>query len=342
LKRKFCLNRSPIDERDFIYKALVKIEELSSNYDRESECSPIRDQGINGFCYAFTGEAMKEQQEWKEYPELKPIFSPLFITKNCKDIDGIPGDEGSNIRSVMEILLKYGVCYENSYKYDLYLGNLKFPEISPSIYTEASKYKIKSYALCNTLDEIKHAIYNNGLVLGGILVCTNFMNPENGFVDNPEGKVLGLHAITIVGWNDNLVYTYKNGKTRKGFLKCRNSWGEEWGLKGYFYLPYDFYNGTSDTIDYFFEAYSSIDIIDNPIPEPVKKYWRVQLGAYSIKDNCIKKQNELKALGFSTYIVYVNGLWKIQCGAFLIKSNAEQLKQKLVDVGYKSAWITYY
>jgi C1A family cysteine protease len=42
-------------------------------------------------------------------------------------------------------------------------------------------------------------------------------------------QVLGGHAVTIVGYNDNL-----NG----GRFICRNSWGTGWGDQGYFYMPY--------------------------------------------------------------------------------------------------------
>lgn len=338
---KFNLQKSPIDERDFVYKNIVKIEELPEKYDMTNECSPVRDQGSYGFCYAFSGEGIKEHQEWQEWPNLKPIFSPLFLARECKAIDGVPETEGSYLRVVCKVLSKKGICYEKSYPYSMYKGNLQFPEIPQSLYDEANKYKIKSYAQCLSLQEVKFAIVNQGLVMGGILVTSNFLTPENGFVDCPEGSILGFHAIVVVGYDNNLTYTYKNGKTRKGFLKCRNSWASDWGDNGYFFLPYDFYFGKSDTVKYFIEAWSSIDIIDN-IPEPVKQYWRVQIGAFSIKENCIKLQNELKSKGFSTYIININNLWKIQCGAFLVKVNAENMKQKLIDAGYRDAWLTYY
>jgi C1A family cysteine protease len=339
LNIKFNLHKSPIDERDFIYRSLVKIIELPESFDREAECSSVRNQGDNGFCYAFSGEAMKEQQEWKEYPDLKPIFSPLFLAKNCKDIDGIPEDEGSYIRSVMDVLFKIGICCESSYPYESYEKPLKFPIISDIILEEASKYKIKSYATCNSLEEIKTAIYNNGLVLAGILVCSNFMYPENGFINNPEGSILGGHAITLIGWDDNLQHTYKNGKTRKGFLKCKNSWGEEWGDSGYFYLPYDFYNGSSDTVAYFFEAWSSIDIIHEP---EVKKYWRVQIGSFVYLENANKLRLEIKYLGLNAIIKEVNGLYKVQLGVYSIKENAYKKVEYVKSLGFTDAFVVYY
>ena len=42
-------------------------------------------------------------------------------------------------------------------------------------------------------------------------------------------KVLGGHAVAVVGYCDK----------QKHFI-IRNSWGEEWGDKGYFYMPYKF------------------------------------------------------------------------------------------------------
>lgn len=337
---KFDLKKSTIDERDFIYKSIVKLQELPESYDRTVECSPVRDQGENGFCYAFAGEAIKEQHEWKEWPDLKPIFSPLFLAKHCKDIDGIYDSEGSNLRTVMDVLLKIGVCYESSYLYELYKKFLNFPVISEDLLKEASKYKIKSYAKCNSLEEIKNAIYNNGLVLGGVLVCTNFLTPEDGFVDKPDGSILGLHAITLVGWNDILEYTYKNGKTRKGFLKCKNSWSEKYGIGGYFYLPYDFYFGTSDTVDYFFDAYSSIDIIEN-IPVPVKEYWRVQVGNFSILNNAINLKNKIILLGIPAIIKEKDGFYKVQVGCYIIKDNAYNKLNFMKSLGFNDAFVVY-
>jgi C1A family cysteine protease len=42
-------------------------------------------------------------------------------------------------------------------------------------------------------------------------------------------KVLGGHAVALVGFNDD----------RRVFI-VRNSWGASWGDQGYFYMPYEF------------------------------------------------------------------------------------------------------
>jgi C1A family cysteine protease len=43
----------------------------------------------------------------------------------------------------------------------------------------------------------------------------------------PTESVLGGHAVLCVGYDD----------ARQMFI-VRNSWGEGWGDKGYFYMPY--------------------------------------------------------------------------------------------------------
>jgi len=42
-------------------------------------------------------------------------------------------------------------------------------------------------------------------------------------------KLLGGHAVIICGYNDN-----------ENIFILRNSWGNYWGDKGYFYLPYEY------------------------------------------------------------------------------------------------------
>ena len=68
-------------------------------------------------------------------------------------------------------------------------------------------------------------------------------NVKNGFIPFPNRKrdrVAGGHAVMAVGYNDFKPLPYPDGTERSGALLIRNSWGREWGLGGYGWLPYDY------------------------------------------------------------------------------------------------------
>lgn len=67
--------------------------------------------------------------------------------------------------------------------------------------------------------------------------------------------------------------------------------------------------------------------------------YRVQVGAYSVKNNADVQLKKVKAAGFDTYMVKAGGLYKIQVGAYSKKENAEAMQKKLKTKGF-NAFIT--
>lgn len=67
--------------------------------------------------------------------------------------------------------------------------------------------------------------------------------------------------------------------------------------------------------------------------------YRVQVGAYSVKNNADVQLQKVKAAGFDTYMVKVGSLYKIQVGAYSQKENAENMLKKLKAKGF-DAFIT--
>lgn len=68
--------------------------------------------------------------------------------------------------------------------------------------------------------------------------------------------------------------------------------------------------------------------------KPEKTLYRVQTGAFSVKKNADALLAKVKAAGFETYMVKVNGLYKVQVGAFSVKANADAMAAKLKAKGF--------
>lgn len=130
--------------------------------------------------------------------------------------------------------------------------------------------------------------------------------------------------------------------------------------KRYGITPY--YNGTTDGTITFHQMFASTDCPglyllnkihsrdfeqdikaameeDVPIPDPDTPIYRVQTGAFKIRQNADTQMEAILEEGFDAYMVKVDNLYKIQCGAFRVKANAEKLVGELDQKGF-DAFIT--
>lgn len=250
MKEPLTLLKSPRDERDWHYGKIVCAGgELPERVSLRQSCGPIRRQGKSGFCHSFAGTALKNLQETQDWGERRYNFSPLGLAKAVKARDGIAYTEGSTLLDVCKALCKDGVFDEVFYPFTSYdqesfkkTGKLHFPSMAVTAEEEQHipKYYCKNYARVDTLEEVKLSLANQNPVLLGMTCSEEIYSPTEGCIGLPLGTFLiGGHAVLIIGYDDTKEKTI-HGRHYKGFLECQNSWGEDWGDKGFFWIPYEY------------------------------------------------------------------------------------------------------
>ncbi len=230
------------DHRDFLYGAVSKVpKKLPPAVDLRAQCSPIEDQGQLGSC---TGNALAGAVEFLERKDGVAFqdVSRLFIYYNERVIEHtVNQDAGAMIRDGIKTLVNQGTCSEKSWPY-VVSRFAKKP--GSACFKEAARHRVSVYARIDTVDQMRACLAAGYPFVFGFTVYESFESQQvakSGVVPmpKPKEKVLGGHAVLGVGYNDK----------QKRFL-VRNSWSTDWGMKGYFTIPYD-YLGDSNLADDF-------------------------------------------------------------------------------------------
>jgi C1A family cysteine protease len=252
-KLDLLVNRKWYDQsrRDLPDKSRKPYAILPSVVDLTTWCSPIRDQGSLNSCTAFAAAALLEYFARKAKDEYTSI-SPLFLYKVARNLMNSTGDVGASVRETMKTMVAFGVPPEKYWSYE----PDKFDEEPPAFcYSYAQSYKTLKYFRLDRPDLTKEILlFQIQAVLAADFPCifgftlySSIYNKENissGCIPYPSKKdqVIGGHTVLAVGYNNYKKIKYFDGeqKLTTGAFLIRNSWGTEWGQKGYGWLPYHY------------------------------------------------------------------------------------------------------
>ena len=220
------------DHRDKLYATIEAApKKLPSKVDLRPGCPPVEDQGALGSC---TANAMVGNLEFlmKKAGHTVTDLSRLFIYYNERAMEGtINEDSGAAIRDGVKSLATLGVCDEKNWPYKI----AKFKQKPPaSCYKSAADRQVTSYHRIVGLLQMRKCLAEGYPFIFGFTVYTAFEGAaiaKTGILNlpKPDEKVMGGHAVCAVGYDD----------AAKRIL-VRNSWAADWGMAGYFTMPYDY------------------------------------------------------------------------------------------------------
>ena len=148
-------------------------------------------------------------------------------------------------------------------------------------------------------------------------------------IELSNSKIGGNYPVSDVVLNkaiDLIVDIFK----RNNLGKCVKGKNLTWhSMYSKTYCPGDY---VRSKLDYIVEQVNKKLNISNSSDNT--NLYKVQVGAFSKKENANKLSEELINKGIGTFVTKVNGLYKVQCGAYSNSDNARNMAKRLNNMGY--------
>ncbi len=209
----------------------VKLEnvqrgELPSTFDlrNNNKLTTIRNQGNTATCWAY---AAVEAMESRLLPFPKTSFSVDHMLNSVSRWDEADGKGGEYTMAVAYFLSWQGPVLENRDDVDYHLQEVVFLN-------------------SENITEIKWDVFRYGGVTSSVYIDPALSVGDKSAYYNKDrnayyydGSDDPNHEVVIIGWDDYYSKSnFKGEAPADGAFICQNSWGEEFGNKGVFYVSY--------------------------------------------------------------------------------------------------------
>ena len=229
---------------DITYKLLHEVVEkpLEETYspkknhpqsvDLRKGFSKIRNQKGLGACTSFSMSSIFEYI-LNKMDGKKASLSPRFLYYNVckKNSDDTPIDKGSSFYDNVVSLGKDGICEEHLCPYE---EDFRLPPTDESRIDANSRLVTKAENVDITHEALTSALADGHPIGISLKVFDSFGKSHKGFVFRPSEKELkssdyGYHAMVLCGYSE-----------KEKIYIVRNSWGTQFGDKGYCYIPFSY------------------------------------------------------------------------------------------------------
>jgi C1A family cysteine protease len=231
------------DARDYRKPLVANANALPPRVDLRPLMPPVYDQGAAGSC---VGNAVAAAVQFtRRRANATPDFTPsrLYIYYNARLLEGATGfDGGAQIRDGVKGVVRYGAPPEDAWVYDTDQVLATPPQ---DAYDAGKLDLLLGYQRVNqSVDDLRHALASHQPFVFGFSVYESFEGPQvagAGQLNLPAAgeALVGGHAVLAAGYDD----------ASRVFL-VRNSWGADWGMQGYFTIPFEYLSNVDLASDF--------------------------------------------------------------------------------------------
>ncbi len=245
--------RDEPDIRDHVAlrdEEIVDAAALPATFSLRPEMPPVLDQGDLGSCTAHgTTTAVRFDRIAQKLPDVD--LSRLFVYYQTRLMEGdVSQDAGGQVRDAIKSINLYGVPVESDWPY----VESRFAQKPPAkAYTDGKLNLSLSYArVTHSAAAVKTmlAVKKRPVVFG--FTCYAGLQSqdtaESGILPLPSGASIGGHCTAVEGWTNDLPSVLKGAPAATAgtdFYEIRNSWGEDWGDAGNFWMPAKYFLNAS-------------------------------------------------------------------------------------------------
>ena len=235
-ERIFDARPDTLDFRDRMYEpTLIEVEPVIDLEEYREWKVPVLDQGTEGACTGFGLATVANYllSRRRVRPD-RTTVSPRMLYEMARRYDEWPGEDypGSSARGAMKGWHKHGVCSETEWPYSPTQADSQLTDRRAK---DAVQRPLGAYLRVNHTDLVAmhSALAEVGILYATARVHSGWDKPGADGVIEQTSELLGGHAFAIVAYDE------------RGFW-IQNSWGEDWGHKGFALITYDDWliNGT--------------------------------------------------------------------------------------------------